>query len=50
MFRCYWAHFDVLDGLMLSNRSADDEARMNAVIAWLKDHRAGCTRILMWSL
>ena len=41
MFRCYWAHFDVLDGLMLSNRSADDEARMNAVIAWLKDHRAG---------
>lgn len=41
MFRCYWAHFDVLDGLMLSDRSADDEERMRGVIAWLKDHRAG---------
>lgn len=41
MFRCYWAHFDVLDGLMLSERTAADDARMEEVIAWLKSHRAG---------
>ena len=40
MFRCYWAHFDVLDGLMLSDRTAEDDARMEEVIAWLKGHKA----------
>ena len=39
MFRCYWAHFDVLDGLLLSVRTPADEERMNEVIAWLKNHR-----------
>ena len=36
MFRCYWAHFDVLDGMILS-KSADMQ-RKHAVISWLKQH------------
>ena len=37
MFRCYWAHFDVLDGMILS-KSADMQ-RKHAIISWLKQHR-----------
>ncbi len=37
MFRCYWAHFDVLDGMILSN--SPDEARKQEIIAWLKAHK-----------
>ncbi len=39
MFRCYWAHFDVLDGIILSNNP--DESRKNDIITWLKQHKRG---------
>lgn len=39
MFRCYWAHFDVLDGMILSN-NPEVERREN-IVKWLKDHKKG---------
>ena len=39
MFRCYWAHFDVLDGMILSN--SPDKKRKEDIIAWLKQHKKG---------
>ena len=39
MFRCYWAHFDVLDGMILSN--SPDTKRKEDIIAWLKQHKKG---------
>lgn len=39
MFRCYWAHFDVLDGMILSN--SPDEERRKSIVKWLKDHKKG---------
>ncbi len=36
MFRCYWAHFDVLDGIMLSG--IDDPAK-DDIVAYLREHR-----------
>lgn len=39
MFRCYWAHFDVLDGMILSN--SPDTARKQEIISWLKQHKRG---------
>lgn len=39
MFRCYWAHFDVLDGMILSN--SPDKKRKQDIIAWLKQHKKG---------
>lgn len=38
LFRCYWAHFDVLDGMMLS--PATDEAAKEKVVSYLKENRA----------
>ena len=37
LFRCYWAHFDVLDGMMLSNDV--DSAKMQEVIDYLLQHK-----------
>lgn len=37
MFRCYWAHFDVLDGMILSNSA--DTARKQEIISWLKQRK-----------
>ena len=42
MFRCYWAHFDVLDGMILSN--SPDKKRKQDIIAWLKQHKKGILR------
>ena len=39
MFRCYWAHFDVLDGMILSN--SPDTKRKQDIVAWLKQHKKG---------
>lgn len=39
MFRCYWAHFDVLDGMLLSN--SPEIERKRSIIAWLKQHKKG---------
>lgn len=39
MFRCYWAHFDVLDGIILSKSA--DEKRKRDIINWLKQHKKG---------
>lgn len=37
MFRCFWAHFDVLDGMILSN--FPDDKRKHEIISWLKKHK-----------
>ncbi|ACU94309.1 glycosyl transferase [Cryptobacterium curtum DSM 15641] len=37
LFRCYWAHFDVLDGMMLSNAEMHEQQK---VINYLLSHKA----------
>ena len=37
LFRCYWAHFDVLDGMILSKSA--DTARKKEIISWLKQRK-----------
>lgn len=39
MFRCYWAHFDVLDGLILSDAKGSDAERKKAIISYLYNNR-----------
>jgi glycosyltransferase involved in cell wall biosynthesis len=36
MFRCYWAHFDVLDGIVLSGTNTEHKQE---IIDWLKAHK-----------
>lgn len=39
LFRCYWAHFDVLDGLILSSATNEDENRKKSIIGYLRENK-----------
>lgn len=41
LFRCYWAHFDVLDGLILSNVTNEDAERKKRIIGYLRENKQG---------
>ena len=39
LFRCYWAHFDVLDDMVLADRSSVNQDDKRRVIAYLKQNK-----------
>lgn len=41
LFRCYWAHFDVLDGLILGSGASEGAERKREIVGYLRENKQG---------